>query len=259
VREAKRSSRLPPTASGSSSTARRNNPIIEFHPENLRGLRACFVPPSRSDYAYLATKALGLNLFLRAAFAFSGAAAGGPSWLRAAACMSWYQLQDAFFTLFGRAYLNVLSKASGALKLAGLRIGDLVFTYLQTCASEVLARLMLGPAGDTPFVLSPAGLGLVFLNVGQGMLAGGCIIPAINQAREAGLLSEAAAAHLYQISGVTIHVGLLATFGHQRLHGWVTAALAILSWLLYAVSASLARTARRPPDFEPAGASSGQA
>lgn len=213
--------------------------LIELRPEDLRGLRACLVAPERVDWAYLAAKSLGLNLALRAALASTSVLAGGPAASRAAASMAWYQLQDAIFTLYGRSYMNVLARASGALRVAGLPVGDLALAYLQCALSELLCRLMLGPAGDTPWVLSPSGLAVLLLNVAQGLAAGGSIVPAINQARRAGAIGESAAAHLYQLSGLTIHSGLLATFGYQALHGWVTGLLTLSSWLIYAVCSSL--------------------
>lgn len=206
--------------------------LVEFRPSAMRGWRASFRRPGRRDYAYLATKTFGFNLAVRAAFACS-AVAGGVSWPRAAASLSWYQFQDAVFTLFGESYLNLLSRAHGVLSVGGWEIGDLAFVYAQLCASELLTRLLLGPAGDTPSVLTAAGLGLVFVNVAQGMLAGGAIAPAIGKARRAGLFGERFAVHAYQISGLTIHLGLLASFGHQVLYAWATGLLSILSWSFY--------------------------
>lgn len=212
--------------------------LIEFHPAALKDARACLAAPERHDYVYLATKTFGINLAVRLAFAFS-AVNGGVPWLRAALSMSWYQLQDGMFTLYSRTYLNVLGRASGALTLGGARVGDIGLVYVQLCAAEILNRLLLGPAGDTPAVWTIAGLGLVFVNVLQGMAAGGSIAPAISQARQARLISDRAAAHLYQLSGLTIHLGLLAAIGHQVLYAWLTALLGIVSWTLYLSCASL--------------------
>ncbi|MFA6091354.1 MAG: hypothetical protein WCU88_03000 [Elusimicrobiota bacterium] len=218
----------------------KDSPLIEFDPGVLRGLRSCRVRPSRSDRAYLATKTFGVNLAVRGAFALSGIH-GGASAARVVCALSWHQLQDAACTLYGRSYLNLLARAAGGLRIAGRGIGDLVFVYVQVSASEVLTRLILGPVGNTPSALTLAGLGMVFLNVGQGMIAGGSIIPAINQVRKAGFIGERACMHIYQLSGLTIHLGLLATFGYQALHAWATAALSIASWSFYAVAVAIDR------------------
>ena len=215
--------------------------LIEINPEQMTRLKSCLVRPEKSDYAYLATKTFGVNLAVRVAMALSVVAPGHTQWFRAAALLCWYQAQDALFTLYGKSYLNVLSHMAEGLKISGARVGDVVFIYIQLCASEFISRLLLGPVGDTPAVLSLAGIGFVLLNVLQGMVCAGPIVPAINQARRSGAISERTALHLYQISGLTIHVGLLSTFGHQVLHAWLTGIVFVGSWLFYFNFAALQR------------------
>ena len=156
--------------------------------------------------------------------------------------LAWYQAQDAVFTLYGKSYLNVLTRMADVLKISGARVGDIVFLYVQLCASEFLSRLLLGAVGDTPGALTVAGVTFILINVLQGMVSAGPIVPAINQARRMGAVSENNSVHLYQLSGLTIHVGLLSTFGHQVMHAWLTAIIFILSWSAYLIFAARRRS-----------------
>lgn len=202
----------------------------------LRRLFAeCYRRPERQDWVYLWTKAFGVNLAVRGAFLGAAAARGDMGAARALWAGVWYQAQDALFTLYGRTYMNLVARADKALGPAG----GFVFVYFQLCGFELLNRLMLGPVGQNAPVTEPAGALLVFVNTLQGMVAGGPLVPALGRLRAAGLVSERAAGHLYQASGLTLHLGLLATFGFQTAYAVATGLLFALSWGAYA--AALAR------------------
>lgn len=186
--------------------------------------------PGREEWRWLLYKTFGVNLAARAAFLVAACADGELAPARAWAAGAWWQAQDAVFTLYGRAWLGLLAASAGAVRVAGRPVGDLALSYAQLCAAEWLNRLILGAVGGNPSVLGVEGTALVGLNVLQGMAAGGPLVPAISRLKARGLLSVDAAARLYQLSGLAMHLGLLATFGHQRLHAALTAALAVAAW-----------------------------
>lgn len=186
--------------------------------------------PGREEWRWLLYKTFGVNLAARAAFLIPACLGGGLSPERAWTVGAWWQAQDAVFTLYGRAWLGLLAAAAGAVRVAGRPIGDLLLSYVQLCAAEWTNRLILGAVGGNPSVLAAEGTALVAINVLQGMAAGGPLVPAISRLKTRGLLSADAAARLYQLSGLAMHLGLLATFGHQRLHAALTALLAVAAW-----------------------------
>ncbi len=174
---------------------------------------------------WLLYKTFGVNLAARLAFLVPAAASGAVPAPAAALTLAWWQAQDAAFTWHGSAWLRLLSRSSAAFRGA-----DLLLSFVVLCAGEWLTRLLLGPAAGNPTVLGLEGTGLVLLNVWQGMAAGGPLVPALARLRERGRLSDAAATRLYQLSGLAMHLGLLATFGWQRLHAALTALLAVAAW-----------------------------
>src|SRR5206468_7679731 len=100
---------------------------------------------------------------------------------------------------------------------------------------EFLNRLVLGPLGENPLVYTSKGIGLIFLNILQGMISGGPLIPAINKMRRAGVISHPTMMHLYQLTSLTMQFGLFAAFGYQRFYALLTGATLLLSWGSYAV------------------------
>ncbi|MBI3552277.1 MAG: hypothetical protein HY077_07145 [Elusimicrobia bacterium] len=211
--------------------------FIEFNAQYLKDIKSIFAAsktkPNRQDYVYLLTKTFGINLIIRTAFAVKGVHDGQLGLVRAVASTSWYQLQDALFTVFGQTYMKFLGKMSGMLRIGRAKLGDLLFVYVQLVASEFVNRLVLGPLGENPLVYSAHGIGLLLLNNLQGMISGGLLVPVINKMRDAGVISEKTSNNLYQLASLTMHLGLLATFGYQHVFTILTTAIMILSWSLY--------------------------
>lgn len=214
-------------------------PFFEFHPSMLKDaprlLREQWTVPNRQDYAYLATKTFGLNLVVRVIFMIMPVKTGGMALARAAIALTWYQLQDTVFTVFGQTYMKFLGRMTGMLRIGPLWLGDFSFVYVQLCFFEFLNRLALGPLGMNPLVYTPEGIGLIFLNIIQGMISGGPLIPAINKARRAGVISHSAMMHCYQLSSLTMQFGLFASFGYQKFYALLTGGTLVLSWGTYAL------------------------
>lgn len=197
-------------------------------------LRESWTTPNRQDYFYLGTKTFGLNLAVRVFFAATAVNQGSLPLLRAIVSTSWYQLQDAGFTLFGQTYMKFIGRMTGLMRIGRSYFGDFLFTYLQLTTFEFLNRLVLGPIGENPLVYSWHGLSLIFANVFMGMISGGPLIPAINKMRRAGIISEKTMMHLYNLASLTMQFGLFASFGYQHLYFMLTTATLILSWGAYA-------------------------
>lgn len=215
--------------------------LVEFEPKylalsNMKAAFAdCWTKPGRQDYMYLVTKTFGLNLAVRLFFTVAAVKKGDLPLLRAVASTSWYQFQDTVFTVFGQTYMKFLGRMTGMLRIGPLYLGDLSFVYVQLCFFEFLNRLVLGPLGENPLVYTWSGIGLIFLNIMQGMLSGGPLIPAINKMRKTGAISHNAMMHLYQLSSLTMQFGLFASFGYQKIYFLLTSATLVLSWSGYAV------------------------
>lgn len=213
--------------------------FFEFHPDMLRRvpelLREQWTVPNRQDYAYLVTKTFGLNLVVRVFFMILPVRSGGLALARAAAALTWYQLQDTIFTVFGQTYMKFLGRMTGMLRVGPIWLGDFSFVYVQLCFFEFLNRLVLGPLGQNPLVYTWSGMGLIFVNIIQGMVSGGPLIPAINKARRAGVISHSTMMHCYQLSSLTMQFGLLASFGYQYGYFLLTTATLVLSWGSYAM------------------------
>lgn len=219
--------------------------LIAFDPSLLARIReifkSCITVPNRQDYIYLATKTFGLNLLVRVGFASQAVMSGQLPLMRAVLSTSWYQLQDTVFTLFGQTYMKFLGKMTGMLRVGRAYLGDLVFVYVQLCGLEFLNRLVLGPLGENPIVYTWHGLSLIFLNILQGMLSGGPLIPAINQMRRSGVISYSTMMHLYQLTSLTMQFGLFASFGYQSIYAILTGATLLLSWSSYLIFSTMFR------------------
>lgn len=197
-------------------------------------LAECYTKPNKQDYMYLATKTFGLNLAVRVGFAAVSVMKGDLTLLRAALMTGWYQGQDSLFTVFGQTYMKFIGRMTGLLQIGPAKVGDLLFIFMQLCTFEFINRLVLGPMGMNPLVYTWGGLSLILVNVLQGMLSGGPLIPAINKMRASGVISESMSMHLYQLASLTMLFGLAATFGYQALYTTLTTATMIVSWGAYA-------------------------
>lgn len=196
--------------------------------------RESMTTPNRQDYTWLLTKTFGFNLIVRLFFTGKAVMSGDLPLTRAILSTSWYQLQDSVFTVFGQTYMKFLGRMTGMVRVARVYLGDFVFVYVQLCGFEFLNRLVLGPLGENPLVYTWKGIGLVFVNILQGMVSGGPLIPAINKMRRAGVISHGSMMHLYQISSLTMQFGLFAAFGYQKFYALLTGATLLLSWGSYA-------------------------
>jgi hypothetical protein len=215
--------------------------FIDFEPKYLQldnmkaSFKSCMTKPNRQDYMYLATKTFGLNLAVRLFFTVAAVRRGDLPVVRAVLSTTWYQLQDTVFTVFGQTYMKFLGRMTGMLRVGPLYLGDLTFVYFQLCFFEFLNRLVLGPLGENPLVYTWHGMGLIFLNILQGMVSGGPLIPAINKMRKAGAISHETMMHFYQLSSLTMQFGLFASFGYQKFYFFLTSATLVLSWSSYAI------------------------
>ncbi|MFI5361282.1 MAG: hypothetical protein ACHQ49_04875 [Elusimicrobiota bacterium] len=213
--------------------------FVDLHLDLLRKapdiMRECWTVPNRQDYMYLATKTFGLNLVVRLAFTGKAVLKGDLPLIRGVMSTTWYQFQDTVFTVFGQTYMKFLGRMTGMLRVGPMYIGDFTFVYVQLCFFEFLNRLVLGPLGENPLVYTWHGMALIFVNILQGMISGGPLIPAINKMRRAGVISHPTMMHFYQLSSLTMQFGLFASFGYQRFYFLLTSATLVLSWGGYAI------------------------
>jgi hypothetical protein len=224
--------------------------LLQFDSKYLSNMKSifasCMTRPNKQDYGYLIYKTFGLNLGVRLIFMTMSVMKGELPLVRAILSTTWYQLQDAVFTVFGQTYMKFLGKMTGMVRIYNSYFGDLFFVYFQLCGFEFLNRLVLGPLGENPLVYTWRGMGLIFLNIMQGMLSGGPLIPAINQMRKVGAINHNTMMHFYQLSSLTMQFGLFASFGYQTFYSILTGAILVLSWSSYFIFSTL----YKDPEFE---------
>ena len=196
-------------------------------------LLSLYIPPGRDEYFYLMFKASFINLAVRSVLVLNSFAKDEVSLHMACISLVWYQMQDCLFTLHGQTYMQFLAKISESIKLFHLNCGDIIFVMNMLFVLELSNRLLLGPVGNNPPAYTLKGIALIWVNMVQGMVSAGPIDPAVNKLKESGLLSHAAAMHLYQLLGFTLLFGLLGTFGYQKLHAVITTAQLIISFAVY--------------------------
>ncbi len=202
--------------------------------ENMSSIfKSCMTKPNRQDYMWLVTKTFTLNLAIRMFFMVKSVGSGDLPMMRAVVSTSWYQLQDAVFTVFGQTYMKFLGKMTPMVKIKNAAVGDLVFVYIQLCSMEFINRLVLGPLGENPLVYTVEGVGLIFVNILQGMISGGPIIPAVNKMRKVGAISHSTMMHFYQIASLTMQLGLFAAFGYQTFYAILTGVILVFAWGSY--------------------------
>jgi hypothetical protein len=201
--------------------------------------KSCMTKPNRQDYMWLVTKTFTLNLAIRLFFVVQSVKSGQLPMARAVVSTSWYQLQDAVFTVFGQTYMKFLGKMTPMVKLKNAAVGDFVFVYIQLCSMEFINRLVLGPLGENPLVYTAEGIGLIFVNILQGMISGGPIIPAVNKMRKVGAISHSTMMHFYQLASLTMHFGLFASFGFQKFYAILTGAVLVLAWGSYVLFSTM--------------------
>ncbi len=192
-----------------------------------------YTPPGRDEYFYLLFKASFINLAVRSYLILNSFFKGEVPLYMACLSLVWYQMQDCLFTLHGQTYMRFLAKINESVKIFHLNCGDLIFVMNMLFVLELSNRLLLGPVGNNPPAYTLKGIALIWLNMVQGMVSAGPIDPAVNKLKESGLISHAAAMHLYQLLGFTLLFGLLGTFGYQKLHAVITTAQLIISFTVY--------------------------
>lgn len=201
---------------------------------NVRELfEECKTTPGNADFAYVVFKSCFINLLVRSYFICAAISSHEMSIVAGMLSVTWYQLQDVVFTLWGQTYLKFLGKTTPFLKIFNREFGDLLFVIFQLFFFELLNRLIIGPVGDNPSAYTMSGVGLIFVNILQGLISSGPVDPAINKMRETGLVSHKTAMHLYQLSSFTMLFGLTATFGYQTLYFILRTTQLILAVSIY--------------------------
>lgn len=189
---------------------------------NLRRiLAASYVIPGHTDYMYVIFKSSFLNLAARSFLVITAVNKGVLTSEKAIMSLIWYQIQDVFFTIYGKTYMNFIGSLETTVILFSFKIGDLVFVIIVFVVCEFSNRLILGPVGENPSVLTLRGFAIIFINIGQGMLSAGPVDSAICKLRNLGLISVTIANHIFQIMSLSMLFGLLASFGYQRIHAIV--------------------------------------
>ena len=196
-------------------------------------IKESYVIPGKQDFFYLGTKTFGLNLIVRIMFLLKGVKSGDLPLDRAIISTLWYQLQDAFFTIYGQTYMRFLGKMSTLLTVGRTRLGEPIFVYLQLSFFEFFNRLILGPLGENPLVYTWKGIALIFVNNLQGMLSAGLLNPSFGRMREVGLIKNSTMMHLYQLGSLAMYFGLFANFGYQTFYTILTTSLMLFSWSIF--------------------------
>lgn len=129
------------------------------------------------------------------------------------------------FTRMLRCVISFLSfiSARGDVLIAWPSIG--IFT-------TYLARLVLGPMGQTASVLSLRGFLLVVANLLVGTIAGGPYTQVIAHLRAVGKISNKASLYLQIVETIKMELGRVADFGMQTLYNVIQVCIASVSWLL---------------------------
>jgi len=115
--------------------------------------------------------------------------------------------------------------------------GDvLIAAPLLGVSTSYLARLVLGPVGETVSVLTLKGFWLVFLNVLIGSIAGGPYPQVIAHLRAVGRVTERTSIYLGILDTVKMELGRIADFGFQTLYNSIQVVLAVVFWVMLLVA-----------------------
>ena len=130
--------------------------------------------------------------------------------------------------VLARLCLNVLAfvSARGDVLIAGPSLG-IFCTYL--------ARLALGPVGETVSVLTFYGFFLLLCNVLVGSFAGGPYTQVIAHLRAVGRISNKTSMYLGIVETIKMELGRLADFGMQTLFNAAQLFIAVFFWALLLV------------------------
>lgn len=111
--------------------------------------------------------------------------------------------------------------------------GDvLIAAPLLGVGTMYLARLVLGPVGETVSVLTLRGFLLVLGNVIIGSIAGGPYPQVIAHLRSVGKITNKVSIYLGIVETIKMEVGRVADFGMQVLYNAIQGTLAVVFWIL---------------------------
>jgi len=137
--------------------------------------------------------------------------------------LSAFHLTKASVLMTASGTVRVLKflSARGDLLIAGPSLG-IFCTYI--------ARLVLGPVGETLDVLTWAGFAMIMANVYIGTVAGGPYNELITHLRAVGKISNRGAIWLSVLDTVKMEFGRVADFGYQTLYYYTQAIFAATFW-----------------------------
>ena len=184
---------------------------------------ACKTTPARNDFLYVIFKTSLINLAARSYFIMVELEDEELELTYAILSLTWYQLQDCVFTIFGQTYMKFLGKIGPLVRIYGAEFGDLCFVLVILFVLEFSNRLILGPLNGNYAAYTWQGMLTILYNLIQGIVSSGPVDPTINKLRTRGIISHTTAMHIFQIMGLSLLFGLLATFGYQTLHAIVLA------------------------------------
>ncbi len=124
---------------------------------------------------------------------------------------------------------------AGALSFVSARGDVLIAAPLLGIGTMYLARLALGPVGETVSVLTWRGFLLVLGNVIVGSIAGGPYPQMVAHLRAVGKITNKASIYLGIIETVKMEIGRIADFGMQVLYNAIQGTLAAVFWILLLV------------------------
>jgi hypothetical protein len=121
---------------------------------------------------------------------------------------------------------------TNALGFVSARGDVLIAAPLLGIGTMYLARLVLGPVGETVSVLTWGGFLLVLGNVVIGSLAGGPYPQVIAHLRAVGKITNKASLYLGIVETIKMELGRVADFGMQVLYNAIQGTLAVVFWAL---------------------------
>lgn len=151
---------------------------------------------------------------------------------------NWFTFWSEFSRdAFGPSVLRLEKKIganifTGVLGFMSARGDVLIAAPLLGIGTMYLARLVLGPVGETVSVLTWRGFLLVLGNVIIGSLAGGPYPQVIAHLRSVGKITNKASLYLGIVETIKMEIGRIADFGMQVLYNAIQGTLAVVFWIL---------------------------
>ncbi len=161
-------------------------------------------------------------------------------------CLNWFTFWSQFTREGLEPIVRRLERAAGSHKTARAAVallsfisarGDvLIAAPLLGVSTSYLARLVLGPVGETVSVLTLRGFWLVFWNVLIGSIAGGPYPQVIAHLRAVGRVTERTSIYLGILDTIKMELGRIADFGFQTLYNSIQGVLAVVFWIMLLVA-----------------------